>query len=672
MTAEEPREARGHTSFVMPHIPQLMLDFTIVLGVAAVTTLLFRRLRQPAVLGCMLAGLIVGPHLPVPLVADVENVNTLAELGVVLLLFCVGLEFDLRKLSRKGPSALVMGVLQLGITSWLGFLAGRALGWTVPESAFMGAALSISSTMIISKLFEEHGTRGALRDGVLAVLVVQDLFAILLLAGLDAASAAGHFGTLGMVKTLGRVGLFLALMLGGGGLVVPRLLRWAADQGRDETLLVASVGVCFVSAVLAAQAGCSLALGAFLAGLLASGSGRVRAIERLVFPLRDMFSAIFFVAVGMKLAPQAILAQWLPILALTAVVLAGDTLAVTLGAVLAGLPLRRGLRTGLTLAQPGEFSFVLVGLGATAGFLGPSFFPVAVGVCLLTALAGPLCLRRGEAAAECLEQAIPARARWYLLAYQGWSEKLGRSTLGKGPSPVKGPILFLVLDAVLIHGCIIGTWLLQHRVPLFRNPAPAHALLALALAAASLLAWAMYRRAGEIASLILDSPGQTPPAGRRQLLEALRLALLVTLGAPSLAILQPFLPGKPAFALMLAAGGAFLAILWTQTRQYPWEQAVGSEWLLHRVRAPWAPPPEQPAASQTLLSLRLGPHCPFLHRSLEDLAAGPFDRITVVAMIRNGGPMTPHTQTRLQEGDLLALSGLPEALDALEAQANHP
>jgi CPA2 family monovalent cation:H+ antiporter-2 len=653
----------------MPHIPQLLLDLATTLGVAAVTTLLFRRLKQPAVLGCMLAGLIVGPHVPVPLVADVDNVNTLAELGVVLLMFCVGLEFDFRKLSRKGPSALVMGVMQLGITSWLGFLAGRALGWTVAQSAFMGAALSLSSTMIIAKLFEEHGTKGALRDGVLAVLVVQDLFAILLLAGLDAASAAGAFGTLGMVRTLGKVGLFLLLMLGGGGLVVPRLLRWAADRGRDETLLVASVGICFAAAVLAAKTGCSLALGAFLAGMLASGSGRVRNIERLVFPLRDMFSAIFFVAVGMKLAPQALFAQWLPILLLTVVVLVGDTLAVTLGGLLAGQPFQRGLRTGLTLAQPGEFSFVLVGLGATTGFLGPTFFPVAVGVCLLTALAGPFFLRRGGAMAQTLELAIPARTRWYLLAYQGWSGKLGRSTLGKGPSPVKGPIMFLVLDALLIHACVIGTWLLLHRVPMFQSATPTHTLLALALAAVALLAWTMYRRAGDIAALILDTPGQAPPAGRRQLLAALRMALLFTLGAPSLAILQPFLPGGPALAVMLAVVGGFMALLWMQTRKVPWEQVMGSEWLLHRVKAPWAEVPEHPEGSQALLSLRLGPRCPFLGMSLGELAKGPFSAITVVAMVRAGGAMTPLPQIQLQEGDLLAIKGRPEAVEMLEAQA---
>jgi CPA2 family monovalent cation:H+ antiporter-2 len=583
-----------------PHIPQLILDLAIVLGVAAFTTLLFRWLKQPAVLGCMLAGLIVGPHLPVPLVADVENVNTLAELGVVLLLFCVGLEFDVRKLLRKGPSALVMGTMQLGITSWLGFLAGRALGWTVPQSAFMGAALSISSTMIIAKLFEEHGVKGPLRDGVLSVLVVQDLIAILLLAGLDAAAAAGSFGGMGMVRTLGKVGLFLVAMLAGGGLVVPRLLRWAADRGRDETLLVATVGVCFVAAVLAAMAGCSLALGAFLAGMLAAGSGRVRAIERLVFPLRDMFAAIFFVAVGMKLAPAALLSQAVPILLLTAVVLVGDTLAVTLGAILGGLPMHRGLRTGLILAQPGEFSFVLVALGATSGLLPPEFFAVAVGVCLLTALLGPWTFRHGDALAGTLEKTIPERIRWWLWAYQRWAEKLGRSTLGRGPSPVRGPILFLVFDAVLIHGCIIGAWLLHHRVPWFRAGTPSHALLALAMAGVSLLAWAMYRRADAIAQVVLDTPGEPPPPGRRQLLAALRTATLLTMGVPSLAILQPFLPGGPTLALLIAASAGLVALLWAQARRFPWEQAVGSEWLLHRVKAPWLQEQEEASGAALL------------------------------------------------------------------------
>jgi hypothetical protein len=291
------------------------------------------------------------------------------------------------------------------------------------------------------------------------------------------------------------------------------------------------------------------------------------------------------------------------------VVLVGDTLAVTLGAVLAGLPMHRGLRTGLILAQPGEFSFVLVGLGATSGLLRPEFFAVAVGVCLLTALLGPWTFRHGDALAGALESGIPKRIRWWLWAYQRWAEKLGRSTLGRGPSPVRGPILFLLLDTVLIHGCIIGAWLLHHRVPWLRMGTPAHVLLALAMAGVSLLAWAMYRRADAIAKVILDTPGEPPPPGRRQLLAALRTAMLLTMGVPSLGILQPFLPGGPTLALLLAASAGLMALLWAQARRFPWEQAVGSEWLLHRVQAPWLQGEEVSGAA-------------FLHEDFQ-LAHGP-------------------------------------------------
>ena len=402
-------------------IPRLILDLATVLCVAAVTTLIFRRMKQPAVLGYMLAGLIVGPHVPVPLAADHENIKTLAELGVVLLLFAIGLEFDFPRLLRKGVQTVVMGGMQLGATTLLGFLAGRALGWTTPQSAFMGAALAISSTMIIAKTFEEYGSVGEVRHRVFSVLVVQDLFAILLLAGLG---AAGSFGTRSLLLAAGRVVLFLAALLGFGELVVPRLLRWAADRGKDETLLVATMGVCFTCSVLALMAGCSVALGAFVAGVLAAGSGRVQHIERLVLPLRDLFAAIFFVAVGMMLDPASLLAHAGDILAFTAVVLVGDTLGVALGAAAAGLPLRSGTRAGLILATPGEFSFVLVGIGTAPAFLRPQSLSIVVGVCLLSALAGPWLFRHSEAIAGALDRCLPNRVHTLLDRYRCWAEQV--------------------------------------------------------------------------------------------------------------------------------------------------------------------------------------------------------------------------------------------------------
>jgi len=638
----------------MHPVPRLIFDLATVLGAAAVITLVFRRLKQPAVLGYMLAGLIVGPHVPIPLVADLDNVKTLAELGVVLLMFSVGLEFDFRKLLAKGPAAMVLGAVQLGFTAWLGFLAGRALGWGFLQSAFMGAALAISSTMIIAKLFEEHGSRGHLRDRVLSVLVVQDLFAILLLAGLDASSASG-FGAGGLWLTLGKVALLLAGLLGVGGMVVPRLLRWAADRGRDETLLVASVGVCFTAAVLADRAGCSLALGAFLAGVLASASGRTPKIEHLVLPLRDLFGAIFFVAVGMLLEPRSLAAQAGPILALTAVVLLGQTLGATLGGALAGMPLRAGFRTGLALAQPGEFSFVLVGIGVNARYLGPDLLAVPVGVCLLTALLGPTLFRRGDELAAALERRIPVRINWYLKSYQTWAARLGRSSLGRGPAPLRRPLIFLALDAALIDAVIIGASLLKRHLPWFQ------ALnLALGLVL-GMLAWALAGRAGEIAGRLL-APGPAQEPGRRYLHASLSLALVLMVAAPSLALLQPFLPEGPMVAVFLGGLAGLLGLLWAHSRRFPPDRATGSEWLLSRVRAPWADTgPDGPPA---LLSLQLTAQCPFLGLPLGELGLEQRTGAAVLSLVRAGRPLPPGADPVLQSGDLLALHGSPAALEA--------
>lgn len=651
------------------HLPRLILDLATVLGVAAAVTLLFRRLKQPAVLGYMLAGLIVGPHVPIPLVADLEVVQTLAELGVVLLMFSVGLEFDYRQILEKGPAAMVLGAIQLGGTAWLGFLAGRALGWGFLACAFMGSALAISSTMIIAKLFEEHGSRGHLRDRVMSVLVVQDLFAILLLTGLDATTAAGGVGARGLGPTLARIGLFLAGTLGVGSLAVPRLLRWAADKGRDETLLVAAMGVCFTIAVLAAKAGCSLALGAFLAGVLAGASGRVAKIEHLVLPLRDMFGAIFFVTVGMLLDPRSLAAQAGPILAFTAVVLAGDTLGSAVGGALAGLPLRTGFRTGLALAQPGEFSFVLVSTGVSAGFLAPDFMAVPVGSCLLLALLGPTLFRRGDAIAAGLERRLPDRINWYLKTYQSWAARLGKSSLGRGPAPMRRPLVYLALDAVLINGVIIGAALLRHRHGWFQSPRASLWLFLGEGLVLLLLARSLCARALEIANRILvpAERASAPMAGRTQLLGALSLALLLLVGAPSLAVLQPFLPEGPLLVVFLAGVAGLFGLLWFHSRRYPPDRKVGAEWLLNQVQASLtagdAPRPPQPG-TRDLLSISLGPQCPYLGRPLGELHLEELTGATVMGFMRDGRAVSLDPGLELRPNDLMALCGPPEAVAA--------
>ncbi len=213
---------------------RLLLDLAMVLGVAALTSVLFQKLKQPAVLGYLLADMIVGPHVPVPLVADLGNVRLMGELGVILLMFTIGLEFSLPRLLRAGPPALLTGTLQVGTQLVAGFLVARLLGWAPLESAFFGASLAIASTMILAKLFDERGIRGPLKETVLGVLLVEDLHAVPLLAALTAAASLGGPSAGAIAGTLLKLAVFLAVLVGAGRLVVPPAVRWVADHGRDE------------------------------------------------------------------------------------------------------------------------------------------------------------------------------------------------------------------------------------------------------------------------------------------------------------------------------------------------------------------------------------------------------------------------------------------------------
>jgi CPA2 family monovalent cation:H+ antiporter-2 len=384
-----------------------LLALTIVLCVAAVTTVLFQRLRQPVVLGYILAGLVVGPHVPIPLVADREIVQTLSELGVILLMFALGLEFSLRQLVRVGPTAGVTALVQSSIMVWLGFVAGRAFGWTTLESVFAGAIVAMSSTTIIAKAFDDLGVRGALRDLVVGVLLVEDLFAILFMAVLTAVATGAGVSPGELGATLGRLGAFLAVLLAVGMLLVPRGIRYVSRHGSPETLLVASLGLCFAISYLALAAGYSVALGAFIAGSLVAESGRAHVVEDLVRPVRDLFAAIFFVSVGMLIEPALVARHWVAIVVFIGLVVAGKSLAVALGAFLTGNGVRTSVQAGMSLAQIGEFSFILASLGASLGATREFLYPLAVAVSAVTTLTTPWLITGSGPAA-----AWPGSRRW--------------------------------------------------------------------------------------------------------------------------------------------------------------------------------------------------------------------------------------------------------------------
>ena len=253
--------------------PEFLKALTIVLGVAAVVTVVFQRLRHPVVLGYLIAGLIIGPHLPIPLVADREIVQTLSDFGVILLMFSLGLGFSFRTLIRVGPRAGITAVVETSLMTWLGYTAGRGLGWTAVESLFASAIVAISSTTIIAKAFDEQGVAGPRRDFVVGILIVEDLIAVLLMAALTAVSSGAGLTAGELAATTGRLAAFLAVLVAGGMLVVPRGMRAVIRLGRPETTLIAAVAVCFAVSLLAQALGYSVALGAFLAGSLVAESG---------------------------------------------------------------------------------------------------------------------------------------------------------------------------------------------------------------------------------------------------------------------------------------------------------------------------------------------------------------------------------------------------------------
>jgi CPA2 family monovalent cation:H+ antiporter-2 len=438
----------------------LLADLALVLGMAAVTTVLCRLLKQPEVLGYLLAGLIVGPYVPIPLFADAERVSTLSELGVILVMFGIGLEFSVGKLLRVLPRTGIVAMLQIGTMLWLGFLGGQALGWSRLESMFVGAALCISSTMVVARLFSGRDEDGRVTELVFSVLVLQDFAAVILIAVLTAMASGAATGAglpaSAVAATVGKLIGFLVAGVAVGFLVVPRGVRAVARLNSPETLLVACIGLCFGLAELAHVSGFSVALGAFLAGSLVAESGEGHSVQRLVRPVRDMFAAIFFVTVGMQVDPASLADQPAAISLFVGLILAGQVVSVAIGGFLAGYGVRHAVQAATTLAQVGEFGFIMVGIGTAAGVVRPELFGIVVAVSAVTSALTPWLAGRGEALAAGVDRRLPHAIQTFASLYGSWLENLrGSDHRHSLAGVVRRSVLWLMLDASCLAGLII-------------------------------------------------------------------------------------------------------------------------------------------------------------------------------------------------------------------------
>lgn len=396
----------------------ILQDLVVVMVVAAAVTIVFYRLRQPVVLGYLLAGVLIGPHL-LGFIRQTESIDGLAHLGLIFLMFSVGLEFDLKKLRKVGAKAAIAATTQVGLMIWLGYEIGKVLGWSLMDSIFLGAMISMSSTTIIVKILSEMGKlKEEYSELAFGILIIEDIFAIVMVAVFTTMGTTGVFTPSIMPATIGAVLLFTFIFLAICLVTVPRLIESVSKFHVEEVLVITVVGLAFAAAFLAENLGFSIALGAFLMGAIIAESRAVRRVEHKIVPIRDLFSSLFFVAVGMIISPADMITYWPAILAITLVTIFGKVIGVTIAAFLVGYDGRTSIKTGTAMGQIGEFSFIIAGLGVALGIASPELYPISIAVCAITSVTTPFLMKAGPAAADRIAPRLPV---WYVSAIRTYT-----------------------------------------------------------------------------------------------------------------------------------------------------------------------------------------------------------------------------------------------------------
>lgn len=404
----------------------MIRDLALILIAGATVTLIFRKIKQPLVLGYIIAGFLVGPHFNVfPTVADVENIEVLAEIGVIFLLFSLGLEFSFKKLMRVGGAASITAFVEIAFITVTGYFAGKWMGWSTMDSLFLGGMLASSSTTIILRAFDELGVKTKQFAGIVfGVLVVEDIVVILLMVLLSTIAVTKQFEGVEILFTISKLLFFLAVWFIAGIFILPTLLKKAKTLLDEETLLILSLGLCLGMVVLATQVGFSAELGAFIMGSIIAETTKAERVEHLTKPVKDLFGAIFFVSVGMMIDPQAIVTYGWPVVVVTLITLFGKLLSTTAGALLSGQPLRQSVQVGMSMAQIGEFAFIVATLGLSLGVISDFLFPVAVGVSAITTFTTPYLIKFSKPFALFIERKLPERWVRKLNSYSSGAQNI--------------------------------------------------------------------------------------------------------------------------------------------------------------------------------------------------------------------------------------------------------
>ncbi|MBR1798757.1 MAG: cation:proton antiporter [Bacteroidales bacterium] len=437
----------------MQELPSIFYDLAVILITAGVTTVIFKWLKQPLVLGYILAGFFIGPYFPwFPAVTDDANVHVWSDIGIVFLMFALGLEFSLRRLRKVGATGAITALTELAAMFLIGSSVGRMLGFGSMECVFLGAMLSISSTTIIIKSFDDLKLKQQKFTGtVTAVLVVEDLIAVVLIVVLSTMSVSKSVDGGAVVFSILKLIFFLIAWFIFGIYLIPTFLRWMRRYMTEETLLVVAVGLCFGMVVLADKAGFSTALGAFVMGAILAETIEVEVIHNLITPLKNLFGAVFFVSVGMLVNPSVLVKYIVPILVIALTVILFKSTSATLGVLLSGRPLKTAIQSGFCFCQIGEFSFIIAGLGLSFGVIRPELYPIIVSVSILTTFVTPYMIKGALPFYNFIEPRLPKVIKKHLESYSEHSRSTETDSVGIAN------FIRRQLTNIVVYGVILAT-----------------------------------------------------------------------------------------------------------------------------------------------------------------------------------------------------------------------
>ena len=661
------------------HGISFLQDLAIVMLVAGVVTLLFRWLRQPVVLGYLVAGFIIGPFTPpFPLIRDEATIKILADLGVVFLMFALGLDFSLKKLKAVGLPALVIAAFEIMVMIAVGHQLGGLLGWTSIERLFLGIMLALTSSTIVIKSLRDAGQlkerHGELISGV---SIFDDIFVILAMILLPGLVQTGQLPAGELAMNLVRLFIFLVAAVVVGLLLVPRLVRHVARFGSDEMLLIVVLGLCFGLALLTVYIGYSAALGAFLMGAMLAETRELGRITRLTAPLRDMFSAVFFVAIGMMIDPRQLLDYAGPVLLITTVYLVAKVGACAFGAFISGAEAKVAMRVGTGLAQVGEFAFILATLGLTLDATGPHLYPIVVSVAALNALIRPYLVANADRMTSALARIAPTSIKTALKVYSEWVGQMGT---GRRVNPamrfVRGLVWQLLLNLTLLAAAFIAAAYAARRLPLATDWSPAWlgglpTLCWLAAVALMLPVYVATVRKMQALAMLLGEIAATGSAGARMvtlrtvLSRTIFFAEIVGLGLVTWLLSLPLLP--PLHLLVVLILLVALSLFFFGRSFNVWYSRA--KFSLVEI---WTQPPNEVEEEPPLPALLREAQLETVAVAASSTCAGRLIRelelrartgVSIVAIERAGKTLiNPGPDDEVQAGDKLLLLGSPHQL----------